>query len=96
MGCKVGEKIIRWDSADYTIELMAREIYHHLCNKRNRRQTYFENEVKSLIDKGAPTTEELKYLNCTCLNQSIVKGNCVLGACVEIRTGGWTVSINIE
>ena len=96
MGCKVGEKIIRWDSSKYSIELASREIYRYLCNKRKRTQSYFENELKSLISKGPLTKEELKYTNCRCLNQTTVKGRCVLGACVEIRVGGWTLSINVE
>ena len=96
MGCKVGEKIIRWDSTKYTTEVMSTEIYRYLCNKRKRTQSYFQNEVKRLISKGPLTNEELKYVKCGCLNKSEVKGECVLGACVEIRTNGWTVSINVE
>ena len=34
MGCKVGEKIIRWDSSKYSTELASKEIYRYLCNKR--------------------------------------------------------------
>ena len=96
MGCKVGEKIIIWDSTKYTTDVMSREIYPHLCDKRNRPRTYFENEVKSLIDKGPLTKEQLKYMKCNCLNQSQVKGECRLGACIVIRDGGWSVSINVE
>ena len=95
MGCKVGESIITWDSTKYTTDIMSREIYNYLCDKRNRPRTYFENEVKSLIEKGPLTEEELKYFKCSCLNQSQIKGECRLGACIVIRNGGWSVSINV-
>ena len=95
MGCKVGESIIIWNSTKHTTEVMSREIYQYLCNKRNMPRTYFENEVKSVIEKGPPTQEELKYLKCGCLNQSEIKGRCVIGACVVVSVDGWSVRINV-
>ena len=96
MGCKVGEKIIRWDSTNSTLDKMVTEIFGYLCNKRNRTKSYFKNEVRRLIENGAPTEEELKYIKCECINKSLVKGVCKMGACIEIdNDGGWLVSINI-
>ena len=54
MGCKVGEKIIRWDSTKYTTHQMSLEIYGYLCNKKSRSISYFENEIKKLISNGPP------------------------------------------
>ena len=97
MGCKVGEKILNWDSTKHTLDQMAVEIQGYLCNKRNRQLGYFKNEVKRLIANGKPTAAELKYIKCDCLNKSLVKGVCKMGACIEIYDGGkWKVSINID
>lgn len=96
MGCKVGEKIIRWDSTKYSTRQMSLEIYGYLCNEKSRSISYFENEIKKLISNGPPSKKQLGYIKCDCLNKSEIKGVCKLGACVEIRTNGWTVSINIE
>jgi len=95
MGCNVGLKIITWSSNKYSTKMMSQEIYERLCNQRGRTVTYFENEVKRLILNGPPTKEQLGYIKCDCLNKSEVKGVCVLGACVEIRPDGWSVSINV-
>tara|TARA_R110000765_G_scaffold424298_2_gene534843 strand:- start:652 stop:942 length:291 start_codon:yes stop_codon:yes gene_type:complete len=96
MGCNVGLKIVTWSSDRYTTKMMSQDIYASLCNKRGRTVTYFENEVKRLILNGPPTKEQLGYIKCDCLNKSEVKGVCVLGACVEISPGGWSVSINVS
>jgi hypothetical protein len=96
MGCKVGEKILHWESSKDTLDQMAIEIQGYLCNKRNRPLGYFKNEVKKLISKGAFTTAESQYLKCECLNKSEVVGICKMGACIEIHTNGWKVSINVE
>jgi len=96
MGCKVGEKIISWDNTKYTTTVMATEIHGYLCNEKSRSASYFENEIKRLISNGPPTKKELGYIKCDCINKSEIKGVCKLGACVEIRTNGWKVSINVS